>query len=220
VVKLTGHIFNRPIDLPRLRGIASAIREASRSQGICVVVGGGSLARDCISEAARVAERRSEYILDQIGILATRINAATLKLAIGDEAYLHLGGVDELPAIMSVHRICVMGGFAPGFSTNAVSALAAEALGAGELVNVTRAGGVYDRDPERHSDARLIRRISVDELAAILSEWERAGHYPLFDRASLAIIKRAGIRVRVVPPEPEAVKMALEGRDVGSLVTP
>jgi len=218
VVKISGHAFNLPLNINLLKEIAKVIIEFSRSTNtkICVVVGGGKLSRRYIAEARKLSG--NNFMLDQIGILVTKINALIFKLALGDEAYLLNDDLTLIPLILSKYNICVTGGLYPGYSTNAVSALISEYLGANTLITMSRAGGIYDRDPKRSKKAKLLKQVKIDQLIKILDVEEKAGFYPLFDRTALNIIKRAKINVLVIPIDPLYLKKALNDEEVGSRI--
>ena len=158
---------------------------------------------------------------DMLGIEAARLNARLLAYALGDLAYPEPPrSLQEAVEAAATGRVVVAGGFQPGQSTAAVAALLAEALGADLLLLGTRVDGVYDRDPERHPGARLIERLSYDELARVLEQSVEPGRYELLDPLALAVLRRSRIPVRVFnASNPENLLRAVRG-EVGSLVTP
>lgn len=219
VVKISGHVFNLPLNKSLIRKLADVILEFSRIAGakICVVVGGGEVCRHYIAGAREFAD--NDFMLDYLGILITKVNAIVFKLAIGDEAYLLIDRhLDLLPLILKKYNICIVGGLYPGYSTNAVSALISEYLGANMLITMSKAGGIYDRDPQRYKEAKLLRKVHIDQLIKILDTEEKAGFYPLFDRVSLNIIKRSRVKVVVIPIDPTHLEKALNDEEVGSII--
>ena len=71
-------------DPASLRKYASALFDLAKKHRIYVVVGGGKIAREYIEKARALGA--SEAFCDQIGIEATRLNAALLVAALGDAA--------------------------------------------------------------------------------------------------------------------------------------
>ncbi|MEM1619815.1 MAG: UMP kinase [Fervidicoccaceae archaeon] len=188
-----------------------------------VVVGGGKIARTYI-EAGR-ALGLSEAALDVLGIEVTRLNARLLASTIGRVALQRPpSSIEQLIEQLEdpLERIIVMGGLQPGQSTGAVAAIAAETAGAKVLVNASRAGGVYDKDPEKHRDARLLRTIKASELSRLLNDRRTlAGTYELIDALALDILRRARITMYVVDgSDPENIAKVLRGEVTGSVVLP
>jgi len=112
------------IDTGFISRVAELLKKAEGS--VYVVVGGGEIAREYIERGRELGA--NESLLDEIGILATRMNAYLLLSALGSEAYPRVAeSIDE--AITAKQRIVVMGGTVPGHTTDAVAALLAERLG-------------------------------------------------------------------------------------------
>jgi len=88
-----------------------------------------------------------------------------------------------------------MGGTHPGHSTDAVSALLAEYINANLLINATDVDGIYDRDPQKHRDARMYKKLSVEQLVDMVKSYPLgAGEYELIDILAAKIIQRSKIR--------------------------
>jgi len=184
---------------------------------LAIVVGGGSTARAYIG-AGRELEL-NQFQLDLLGIAATRLNALLVAGAIPDGVFVE--GVEEAAAVYGA-AVPVLGGTEPGHTTDAVSLLLAEALGEEDVVIVTKVGGVYDRDPTSHPDARILEEVEAGALLREASEkGSTAGARYVLDPLSLIIAMRSGIRIRVIGPDPEDVRGALLGQEVGgTLVLP
>lgn len=188
-----------------------------------VIVGGGQIARMYIDAARQLGA--SESMLDLLGIDVTRLNAHLLITALGNHALAYPPAtVDELLIAKQdpLERIVVMGGLQPGQSTNAVSAVVAEIVGAKLIINATKVDGVYDTDPVRNKNAKLLKRIRVNDLRRILqSQSSEAGRYELLDQPSLTIIQRSRIRLHVINGhDPNNIIRVLQGEDLGSIVEP
>ncbi len=199
VLKISGHLIN-PDNIGLVLRYGEYLRKL-RGEGLAlaVVVGGGVYARKYISAARSLGA--SESLCDILGIHITRANALLLISAIGlGEAYPKPpGSVEEFLKSSATGKIVVTGGFEPGQSTATVAALVAEAFEADALLLATRVEGVYDRDPRVHSDAKLLKEITVAQLKNILSKTQsmKAGGYELLDPLALAVIERSKIPVLV-----------------------
>ncbi len=222
VVKISGKWINP--DRPEIIGGYARVLKKLYEEGyrIAVVVGGGRVAREYITAGRKLG--LSEAMLDLMGIAATRLNAMLFTVILNDLAYQGVPrSLDEFMEAWSTGKIVICGGFQPGQSTNAVSALIAEAIGAKLLVNATTVQGLYDKDPNKYPDARLIKEASVEETYRILigEQHYAAGGYELMDPLSLMIIKRGGITVKIVyGGNPENVYRAVKGENPGTTIKP
>jgi len=219
VLKVSGKLVN-PEDPGYILKLAEVVRSLAREgHRLAVVVGGGGVARRYIDACRYLGG--SEGICDLLGIDAARLNASLLLVALGDIAYRRVvRSVDELLDAWSTGLVVAAGGFQPGQSTVAVSAIIAEAISADLLVYATVVEGIYDRDPSADPNARLLKKVSVAELKRILSSQSvSAGRYELIDPIALSIIERSRIRVAVVSGrDPENIVRAARGEDVGTLI--
>ncbi len=216
VVKLTGKLFEKE-NSDLLVDFAKTLSKYFGKHRFVVVCGGGSTLRHWL-KVLRSESRVSEYDLDLLGISFTRLNAEILIRLLHPNAYPKIPTSVEavLELISSTNKIVVLGGLSPGFSTNAVASFIARETGY-SLINITSAGGVYDRDPLEYPDAKKLDKIHIDDLIKILRrESETAGNYPLFDMTSLNIIKEYRIPTYVVSTDVSDLKSILEGGKAGT----
>ena len=222
VVKISGKWINP--EKPTIIGEYARVLNKLHGEGyrVAVVVGGGRVAREYINAGRSLG--LSEAMLDLLGIAATRLNAMLFTVILDDLAYPDVPrSLEEFLQAWSSGKIVVCGGFQPGQSTNAVSAVIAEAIGAKLLVNATTVEGVYNKDPRKHPDAKLLRELTVDELYNILVKEQHptAGGYELMDPISLMIIKRSKLIVKIVNgAKPENVYKAVKGGNPGTTIKP
>jgi len=219
VLKLSGKLVS-PEDPLYISRVSEIVREAfTKGHRIAIVVGGGSIARRYIDACRSLGG--SEGICDLVGIDASRLNAMLIAISLGDIAYRRIvRNVDELLDAWNTGLVIVAGGFQPGQSTVAVSAIIAEIISADLLVYATVVKGIYDRDPSRDPGARLLKRVSVEELRKILSSQSvAAGKYELIDPIALSIIERSRIKTIVIDGRnPETIARAIRGEDVGTII--
>ena len=183
-------------DAQRLQEYALALKELAREHQIFVVVGGGRIAREYIEKARALGA--SEIFCDSIGIGATKLNALLLVAALGDAA------PQEIPASYSQaaessFRIVVMGGLSPGQTTDAVSALLAERVGADRLIIATSVDGIYTADPEKDPSAKKLVTMTPHALVRLAMDTElKAGSRSPIDPLAAKIIERSSIPTAVV----------------------
>ena len=115
-------------DSEHISAIAGLMRSLCKELHLVLVCGGGKVARYYISTGKELGASREQQ--DELGIEITRMNARLLQLALGKEAFGSIPRTVE-EAVREARRgkMLVMGGTVPGHTTDAVSALVAEALG-------------------------------------------------------------------------------------------
>jgi len=201
------------IDIDYIKDFAKLANELGMKHKLAIVTGGGRTARKYIEPARKFGA--SEIFCDMIGISATRLNARLLSAAIGKNANLEPPR-EFMTAMKALDfgKIVVMGGTHPGHSTDAVSALLAEYIGADLLINASDVDGIYDKDPQKHKDAKRYDKISVDKLVDMVKSYSLgAGRYELVDILAAKIIQRSKTRTIFVNGRNlKNLKNAIEGR--------
>ncbi len=193
-------------DTDYLRAVAKVLLDLSGKYKLFVVTGGGKVARNYIKAGRELGA--DESYLDEMGIEVTRLNARLLILALGGKAF-HAPpkNYEDAMHAAATHPIVVMGGVSPGITTDAVSALLAERAKAKRLVNATSVNGAYTEDPKKSPNARLIPRMSHDELITLVSRTPSgAGPSTVFDSVGARVLARSRIVLSIV-----------DGRDLPNL---
>ena len=161
----------------------SAIQETAaeivevQEQGVevGVVCGGGNIIRGISAAEGGLNRVTGDYM----GMLASVMNALALQDALEKSgAMTRVLSAIEIKQVAEQHirrrairhlekgRIVVFAGGTgnPFFTTDTGAALRAMEIGAEVLLKGTRVDGVYDRDPEKHPDARRFDKISYREF--------------------------------------------------------
>ena len=221
VLKLGGFVFDSESPGENIDRYARIVEDFSKRNRLVIVTGGGSIARKYITAARELGA--SEFFCDQIGIHVSRLNARLLATALRESAIQKIPqSPDELAESLSSKLTVVIGGLQPGQSTNAVAALAAEAMCADLLVNATKVDGAYTADPHKDPNAKKLDEVTPDQLMKILStEGFKAGEYDLMDPLALRIIKRSNIHTIIVDgTNPANIEKALHGKRIGTRIMP
>ncbi len=193
-------------DAVYLRQLAALVRSLSSELSLVLVCGGGKIARYYISQSRELGASREKQ--DELGIEVTRLNARTLRLAIGSRASDQMPHtVEEASEAVEGGKVVVMGGTSPGHTTDAVAAMVAEAIGAKRIVNATSVEAAYTADPQRHPDAKRLATLTHQELYDLVNKgMHSAGPSDVFDRLGAEVAMRANIPVVIV-----------QGRDLSEL---
>ncbi len=194
-----------------------AVRTAAKNlEMMCVVTGGGNVAREYINMAKNLKLDIEKQ--DMIGIAVTRVNALLLSMKLGWNEIIPTSYEEALNQLRQ-KRFIVCGGMIPGQSTDKVAADLASMIRADAVLNATKVDGVYDREPSL-PDARLIKKLSYDELRNILrGEEQLPGKYTLFDLAGIDVLKEAGVPLIIFNGKDASdLLRIIDGEDIGSLV--
>lgn len=229
VLKLSGEALlgeeRSGIDLKSLFRIAEEIKKAvSKGVQLAIVVGGGNIWRGARDQGLGL----ERVISDNMGMLATLINSLALQNSLEQvgvstrvmsaisaanvaEPYIRRRAIRH----MEKGRIVVFaaGTGNPYFSTDTAAALRASEIGAQVLLKATNVDGVYSGDPRRDKKAKLFRKITLTEAIR-----RRLG---VMDATALALCRETNMTIRVFNlHKPGSIVKAMQGHDIGTLVTP
>ena len=181
LLKLSGETFCKPggfgIDGEAIESIAERIvRLCKIGPQVAIVVGGGNFFRgQAFAEKSRIPRNTADYI----GMLATVINACALQETLEKmgQATRVLSAIDVAalaePFIrrrclwhLEQGRVTILAGGTgnPFFTTDTCAALRAAELDADLMIKATKVDGVYTADPMKTPGAKLIPRISYDQV--------------------------------------------------------
>ena len=196
VISLGGSVLiSDDIDISFFKNLAELLKELSKQYKVFIIIGGGKTARTYIKLGRKL--NFDEKTLDNFGIEITRLNAKILINYIGISDYKIPVSTDEAKIITK--PIVIMGGTTPGHSTDMVGAELAEKVGASKFIIATNVDGVYDKDPNKYTDAKQLKEISIEKLINDYgTDWGTAGKNIVIDGPALKIIKRAKIQTFVL----------------------
>ncbi len=177
--------------------LANMLKSVSKTVRVCVVVGGGKIARYYTVTGRELGGNENQ--LDLLGIGCTRLNAKLLALALGDVSSTDIP-VDVRTAEKMFQKggIVVMGGTEPGHTTDAVAAMLAKGLGARLVINATSVDAVYSDDPRKNPNAERYDRLTIDRLEELVYSDHGAGKSSVFDPLGVKIAKEEGIDIAMV----------------------
>ena len=182
------------IDVKILEYIASEIKTlVDNGVEVGIVIGGGNIIRGVSAAEGGIIRRTSG---DYMGMLATIINAVAMQ-----EALEHLGIDVRVQSALEIKEVCesyiyrrairhlekgrvVIFGAGTGnpfFTTDSAATLRAVEIGADIIIKATKVDGVYDKDPHKFSDARMLESISYDEALR--------DHIKVMDDTAIALAK-------------------------------
>jgi len=159
-------------------------------------------------------------------MMSTVVNGLALKSAFeleGIESTLFsglnvLGLTSEIStrliekAIKNGHFLIFTGGTGnPFFTTDTAAVLRGLQMKAELIIKATKVNGVYDKDPEKYSDATRYSTISYSEALA--------KDLRIMDATAIALAREEKIPIKVINFfEPDTLVRTLNGEDLGTLV--
>lgn len=156
VVSVGGSMINpSSVDVEYIKEFSKIIKSVDAPK-IGIVVGGGQTARTYVNSMKNFTD--NDFFLDEIGIMATRLNAKIVKSSIGKLELNIPEDVNEAVKQLLIEDRIVMGGTVPGHTTDTVSVLLAEAVGIKKVYNLTSVDRVYEDDPKKIQRLRQLRQ--------------------------------------------------------------
>lgn len=225
LLKLSGEALSgskdNGIDFERVVEIAKEVKEClDMGFSIAIVVGGGNFWR---GKANDFMERQTS---DYIGMLATTMNALALQDAFRQidvpvrvETAIEMRKVAEFyirekcEKHLEKGRVVIFGCGTgnPFFSTDTAAALRAAEINADILVKATNVDGIYDKDPKKYKEAKLIKETTYNE---VLNK-----KLKVMDLTAITLCMEETIPIIVFNiNKPGMLKQALITDDIGSIV--
>ncbi len=158
-------------------------------ENFIIVCGGGKLAREYIKFASYFKLKSEDLHL--VGIKSTLLNALIVNKVLNGELY------EGDPRLIKTKKLIVTGGFEIGWTTDICAAYAAIASKSKAIFNLSKEEGVYDKDPNKFDDAKLLKTLSFETLYKINRGRRVPGMNFIFDPQAGAICKKNGIKVIV-----------------------
>ena len=211
------------IDANILKRLAMEIIELC-SMGIQVglVIGGGNILRG----AQKAAEGLDRVTGDQMGMLATVINALAMQ-----DALEKMGQPVRVMSALKINQVCedyirrravrhlekgrvvvfAAGTGNPFFTTDSAASLRAIEINAELMIKATKVKGVYSADPEKVKDAIFYPRLTYNEALD-----QRLN---VMDTTALVLCRDNNVPMRVMNIfEQDAIKRLMLGEEIGSLI--
>ena len=188
-----------------------------------LVIGGGNIFRGVELNAIGL----NRVIGDQVGMLATVMNALILRNALTDRnvktflfSAMPISGIAEsydrsraLQQLSSKRVVIFAGGTGnPLFTTDSAACLRGIEMEADLVLKGTRVDGVYDKDPSQHEDANFIPRLTYHDLLT--------KQLKVMDLAAICLCEEHSMPIRVFNIEhPGQLMSIMQNDNYGTLIT-
>ena len=164
------------IDVSTISSIAKEVKKVYESgYQVCIIIGGGNIFRGIKGASEGIDRSTSDYM----GMLATVMNALSfqsclekIKIPTRVQSAINMSQVAE-PYIkrkavrhLEKKRIVIFaaGTGNPFFSTDTAASLRASEMNCSLIIKATKVDGIYDKDPLKFSNAKLIKKINYNEV--------------------------------------------------------
>lgn len=211
------------IDAKRLDYYVEEIIEAVKcGYQIAIVIGGGNIFRGLQGAKKGIDRIQGDYM----GMLATVINSIAIKSELEERGYKAklMSGipVEKIAEAMTSTKaiqyleegnvVIVAGGTGnPFFTTDSGGALRALEIKADLLLKGTRVDGIYDKDPEKFSDAVKYDEITFDEAID--------KNLKIMDQTAFTLCKENNLPIVVFNiNQPGNLAKILKGEKLGTIV--
>jgi len=228
MLKLSGESLSKDgmgqgIHQPTLHSVAEAITAVSK-KGIqmVIVVGGGNIWRYRDTTDSGIERTAS----DTMGMLATIMNGVALQASLESMGvFCRVASSIQVPQVAEpyIRRrvirhlekgrivICAGGTGNPFFTTDSAAALRALELNCDIVLKATNVDGVYDKDPNKFSDAVMYKELTYQDAIE--------KHLNVMDQAAFSLCQDAKLPIRVFnfTDVGNLMKVAM-GEEIGTLV--
>ncbi len=161
-----------------------------------IVCGGGSIARK-YQVALRKSIGNNQKALDWIGIEATILNAALLKLLFRHHSEKFIVS-NPTTKIISSKKIIIASGWKPGWSTDYDAVLLAKQFKADKVINMSNVDYVYDKDPRKNKSAKRIKNVCWSHYRKIIGSKWKAGLNAPFDPVAAKEAEKLKLNVFII----------------------
>jgi len=177
-----------------------------------VITGGGPIAREYIDfgKAFKLGEKE----LHQVGIKCTHLNAFVIAKSFNTDY------TDKDPRKLKMkNKILVTGGYLPGWTTDTCSAYAAVSTKSKVIFNLSKEKGVYDKDPRKFKDVKLLKKIDFNRLYGLTKGKRIPGMNFIFDPVAAKICMKNKIDV-IVTNDIKDIDRYLKNQEIqGTIIT-
>ncbi len=227
LLKLSGEALmsekGESIDANIVRRLATEVKELCDEEiEVGLVLGGGNILRG----AEKASEGMDRVTSDQMGMLATVINALAMQ-----DALENLGQQVRVMTALKINQVCedyikrkavrhlekgrvvifAAGTGNPFFTTDSAASLRAIEINAELMIKATKVKGVYSADPMKDKNAKFYSRLTYDEALD-----QRLN---VMDTTALVLCRDNDLPMRVMNIfEKGAVMRLMQGEDLGTLI--
>ncbi len=212
-------------DEKKLKDVANVVKQAHElGVQISLVVGAGNIWRGRLADKVGIERSTADYM----GMLGTIMNALALQSSLES-----LGLKTRVMSSINVPQVCepyirrraishlengnivvFAGGTGnPYFTTDSCATLRALEINADSIImGKNGVEGVYDSDPRKNKDAKLLKKLTYTEVMA--------NKLAVMDLTAVAMLADSDVKIHVFNmSDPKSLLDVLKGEDIGSTIS-
>lgn len=225
VISVGGSLLipNGGIDTDFVKHLNIFVREqVEKGKRFFLVAGGGKLARTYRDAGKTVVGTMTEEDLDWLGIHVTRLNAHLLRTVFQDIAHPRVISDYDKKLRNWKEPVVIASGWKPGNSTDYCMVKIAELYKAQIMINLSNIDWIYDKDPRKYKDAKIIEKLTWEECEEIVGEKWSPGMNTPFDPVATALAKKLNLTAIVSNGHDfENLRNIIEGEEFkGTVIMP
>ncbi len=212
-------------DEKKLKAVANVVKDAyDLGVQISIVVGAGNIWRGRLADKVGIERSTADYM----GMLGTIMNALALQSSLES-----LGIKTRVMSTINVPQVCepyirrkaiahlekgnvvvFAGGTGnPYFTTDSCATLRALEINADSIImGKNGVEGVYDSDPRKNKDAKLLKKLTYTEVMT--------KKLAVMDLTAVAMLADSDVKIHVFNmSDPKSLLKVLQGEDIGSTIS-
>lgn len=182
IISLGGSLIApRGIDFRFLKKFRKVLLNAAKKGDKFFIIPGGGQTCRSYQDAARKLAHPTNRELDWIGIAVNKLHSTFLHTIFGKAAHSEIAGLNSKAPKVNKSIVIAVGGLKPGGTSDSTAVKFAAKFGTKTIINLTNVSGVYDRDPRKFKNAKLIRKMSWTDLKSQFGVHKTPGRNQPFD---------------------------------------
>ena len=176
--------------------------EVKKGRKFVLVAGGGKTCR-VYQSAARKTVHATDYEIDRLGVVSTKLNAALLTAIFGNEAYAEIihDGMPErdlVKASKSSKKVFIASGGVPGRSTDYVAVKLAEVFQTSNVIIAGDTPFVFEKDPRKFPKAKPLPELTWSQYEKLVPKKWSPGLSSPVDPVATQLAKKLKLQVRLI----------------------
>jgi uridylate kinase len=183
------------IDAGFLKSFKYSLKKYLGTKRFFIIVGGGKIARIYQKALSEFGAKSND--MDWAGINVTRMNAEVVKQMFSENVYPKVI-TDPNIKVKTNKGVIIGAGWKPGWSTDYDSVLIAKNHNVKTIINLTNIDYVYDKDPNKFTDAKPLEEIDWKSFSQIVGDKWAPGKSAPFDPIASKIASKLKLKVIMI----------------------
>jgi len=212
-------IIPNEIDVGFIKEFKKVILKNKKKYKFVIVCGGGSVARKYISalEALKVNEKFQGFS----GISTTRMNARFMTYSFGEDANKGVPhDMKDVKNLLKIYDVVFCGAlrYAKNETSDGTSAKLANYFRT-IFINFTNVTGLYNKNPKKYKNTRLIREISWRDFNKMANKNKfKPGQHFVLDQTASKIILKNKIPTYIIGSAKQLDNLLKEKKFIGTII--